>query len=257
MISRKMPGVDHQEHQHAERDAERAHPDVDGPPADLVGQPGPSHGGEDADRRGDAQRGQRLGFGRQLGVLQVGDHVGDRHRVAGGLGDAKADAAHDVSPVLLITLTIGDLTMSPCSLTSSNTGDSGTLARMIRPTMTRKMLAKNGTRHAQSPPRCTLTRNTRLASSRPDRETGLHHAGVLALLSPRGVLVAHQDRATPFGAERHALDDAHGDQQDRREDADGGVGGQQADRRTWPDPSRSARPPARACGRPCRRGDRR
>src|SRR3954463_5399598 len=52
----------------------------------------------------------------------------------------------------LTTATIGDLTISPLSLTFSNTGDSGTLARMIRPTTTSRMLARNGTRHAQSPP---------------------------------------------------------------------------------------------------------
>lgn len=68
---------------------------------------------------------------------------------------------------VLRTSTIGALTTLPSFLTSSNTGDSGTLARMISPTITRKMLARKGTRQAQSPPRCTLTRNTRLASSRP------------------------------------------------------------------------------------------
>ena len=43
------------------------------------------------------------------------------------------------------------------------------------------------------------------------------------------MLVAHQDRPAPLGAEGDALDDAHRHQQDRGQDAHGGVGGQQAD----------------------------
>jgi len=46
------------------------------------------------------------------------------------------------------------------ALTSSNTGDSGILERMIRPTMTRTMDSRNGMRQAQVPGRCTVTRKT-------------------------------------------------------------------------------------------------
>jgi hypothetical protein len=42
-------------------------------------------------------------------------------------------------------------------------------------------------------------------------------------------LVHHDRRAAPFPAERQPLHDAQQDEQDGREDADGGVGGQQAD----------------------------
>ena len=70
MINRKSAGVHQQEHQHPEGHRERADIEVDGAPADLVGEPGPAHRGEDADRRRDAQRGQRLGFAGQLLGLQ-------------------------------------------------------------------------------------------------------------------------------------------------------------------------------------------
>ena len=129
----------------------------------------------------------------------------------------------------LMTWVIGFLTISPRALTSSKTGDSGTLERMIMPTMTSRMDSRNGTRQAQVPGRWTLTRKTRLASSSPTREAGLHDAGVLALASPGGVFVGHQDRAAPFGAVGQALDDADDDQQDAGPDADALVGGQQAD----------------------------
>ncbi len=62
---------------------------------------------------------------------------------------------------------IGDFAIVPASLTSSNTGDSGTFERMIRPTATKTMLARNGTRQARESPRWTLNRKTRLASSSP------------------------------------------------------------------------------------------
>ena len=62
---------------------------------------------------------------------------------------------------------IGFLTISPRALTSSKTGDSGTLERMMMPTMTSRMDSRNGTRQAQVPGKWTVTRKTRLASSRP------------------------------------------------------------------------------------------
>ena len=158
---------------------------------------------------------------------------------------------------VLITATIGDLTISPCSLTSSNTGDSGTLARMIRPTMTRTMLARNGSRHAQSPSQVHADQEHQVGQQQANREARLHHARVAALFLPRRVLVAHQDRPTPLGAERDALDDAH------RRPAGSGRAGRPRRRwaagrsRRWPAPSRSARRPAPACVPPCRPGDRR
>ena len=36
----------------------------------------------------------------QLLAGEVGQHEGDRHRVAGGLGDAQAERAQDVAPVV-------------------------------------------------------------------------------------------------------------------------------------------------------------
>src|SRR3712207_7851336 len=66
-------------------------------------------------------------------------------------------ALHDALPILM-TSTMGDLTMSPWSLTSSKTGDSGTLERMIRPTATSTMLARKGMRQADR-------KSTRLNSS--------------------------------------------------------------------------------------------
>ena len=124
---------------------------------------------------------------------------------------------------------MGDLTMAPLSLTSSKTGDSGTLERMIRPTTTSTMLARNGMRQASSPPRLTLNEEHEVGQQQPDREAGLDDAGVLSLRFPGGVLVAHQDRAAPFRAEGQALDDADEHEQGRSQQAHLGVGGEQAD----------------------------
>jgi hypothetical protein len=94
---------------------------------------------------------------------------------------------------VLMTSTMGDLTMSPLSLTSSKTGDSGTLEQQAY------------------------------------REAGLDDAGVLALGLPRCMLVAHQDGTAPFGAERQALHDADEYQQGGGQQPNLAVGGQQAD----------------------------
>ena len=102
-------------------------------------------------------------------------------------------------------------------MTSSKTGDSGTFERMIRPTITSTMLARNGTRQAQFAAEVHADQEDQVGQQQPDREAGLHDAGVLALGLPGGVLVGHQDRAAPFGAEGQALDDADEDQQRRRQ----------------------------------------
>ncbi len=124
---------------------------------------------------------------------------------------------------------MGDFTMSPLSLTSSKTGDSGTLERMIRPTTTSTMLARNGMRQASSPPSWTLKRNTRLASSSPTGKPAWTMPVYLPLDFHGCVFVAHEDGAAPFRAEGQALDDADEHQQSRGQQTDLAVGGEQAD----------------------------
>ena len=51
MINRKMPVLTSRNISTPKGTRERADPQVDGAPADLVGEPGPGHGGDDADRR--------------------------------------------------------------------------------------------------------------------------------------------------------------------------------------------------------------
>ena len=106
-------------------------------------------------------------LGGQLFVLEVGDHVGDRHRVAGGLGDAKADAAQDVAPIGLDHLHDRGLDDVAVLLDVLEHRRLGHLGADDQPDDDQEDAARNGTRQAQSPPRCTLTKNTRLASSSP------------------------------------------------------------------------------------------
>ena len=65
------------------------------------------------------------------------------------------------------TSTSGFFDSSPSSLSSSNSGDSSTLSRMMIPTAIRIADSRNGTRHAHWPPSGTLIRNARFASSSP------------------------------------------------------------------------------------------
>ena len=62
---------------------------------------------------------------------------------------------------------MGEREIVPASLTSSKTGDSGTFDRMTKPTATSTMLDRKGIRQASDPPRWTLNKKTRLASSSP------------------------------------------------------------------------------------------
>jgi hypothetical protein len=61
----------------------------------------------------------------------------------------------------------GFLAMSPSSFSSSNSGDSSTLSRMMMPTTTSTALSRKGTRHAHWGPSGTLPRKAMLASSSP------------------------------------------------------------------------------------------
>ena len=124
---------------------------------------------------------------------------------------------------------IGFLTISPRALTSSKTGDSGTLERMIDADDDQDDGQQE--RHPPGPGtgQVDADQEHQVGQQQPDREAGLDDAGVLALGFPGGVFVGHQDRAAPFGAVGQALDDADEDEQDAGPDADGLVGGQQAD----------------------------
>ncbi len=62
-----------------------------------------------------------------------------------------------------------------------------------------------------------------------DRIAHLHHGAQHAAALLGRVLDHHQHRAAPLAAEADALEEAKGDEQDRRRDADLGVGRQQAD----------------------------
>ena len=130
----------------------------------------------------------------------------------------------------LTTSTIGDLTISPLLL---DVFEDRRLRHLRADDQTDD--DEDDAREERHPPRPVTAEvdadeEHKVGDEQTDREARLDDAGVAALLLPRCVLVAHQDGAAPLGAERQALNDANGHQQDRCQHADGRVGRQQADR---------------------------
>ena len=219
--------VDHEEQRHTPGDGERGAEQVDRAAADAVGERAPQDGGDDAERGGDHQRGQG---GRAVGQLlarQVGQDEGDRHGVARGLGDAQAERAQHVAPVVAQHLeqrVLRDLALFLQLLELGRLLD-------LEPDEDADD-DQHGAEQERHPPRPLVAQRhadqeREVGQQQPDREARLGDAGVEALLAPGRVLEAHEDRAAPLGAEREALDDADGDEQDPAQHADLLVGGQQ------------------------------
>ena len=161
--------------------------------------------------------------------LEVGQHEGDGHGVAGGLGDAQADAAQDVPPVLLEDLgdrVLDDLAAGLDLFEDRGLGDLGADDQADDDQHDGQQ-----ERHPPGPGAGQVDgdQEDQVGQQQADREAGLDDAGVLALGAPGGVFVGHQDGPAPFGAVGQALHDADHDEQDAGPDADALVGRQQPD----------------------------
>ena len=216
------PGVHEHEHQHAPDDAECAARQVLRAAADPVRQPPPSPRWPRCRSPPRPQRHQGLGPRRQLVVVEVGDHVGDRHRVAGRLGDAKSDAPQDVAPVVAHRVDDGRTRDRPGLLDFFE----DRRLRHLRPDdqsdpRTRTMLARKGIRQADH--RDDAEQEDQVGQQQPDREAGLDDAGEAAFAAT--VRARRPSRwPRPIRRRRPPLDDANGHQQDGGEDADGLIG---------------------------------
>ena len=178
---------------------------------------------------GDADGDQGQGVVGQFLGLEVGQHEGDGDGVAGGFGDAQADAAQDVPPVFADDLgdrVLDDLAAGLDLFEDRGLGDLGADDQADDDQHDGQQ-----ERHPPGPGAGQVDgdQEDQVGQQQPDREAGLHDAGVFALVAPGGVFVGHQDRAAPFGAVGQALDDADQDEQDAGPDTDARVGGQQAD----------------------------
>jgi 2-hydroxycyclohexanecarboxyl-CoA dehydrogenase len=225
----EQPGVDQQEHRYAEEDDERADRQVDRLAADAVRERTPEGCRDYANSCSDTKRDQGGLFVRDLSGVDVGDHVRDRHGVAGGLRDTESDAAQDVAPVLSDHLNdrrLHDLARAFDFFEDWRLWD----------------LGADDEAHYYEQDRCEewhapgpITRQHAAAEEdevgqeEPDRESGLHEPCEEAFAFPRRVLVGHQNGSAPLGSEGEALHDSDNDEQGRREHSHHGVGRQQAD----------------------------
>ena len=108
---------------------------------------------------------------------------------------------------------------------SRNTGDSLTASRTNMPTRISTADSRNGMRqphaaNASSDWNAASSARTPVASRLPGGSTGLRPGRPEAAVLGLAVLGDQQHRAAPLAAQREALDEPEGDQQDRREDAD-------------------------------------
>ena len=213
-------GVDQHEHREREDHHDEGAEQVDRSAADLVGGLTPVVGGEDADRGSHADRDQGQGVVGQFLGLEVGQHERDGNGVACGLGDAKPDAAQDVPPVFPDDLGDGvldDLAAGLDLFEDRGLGDLGADDQADDD--------QDDGQQERDPPgpgagQVDRDQEHQVGQQQPDREPGLHDAGVFALVAPGGVFVGHQDRAAPFGAVGQALDDADENEQDAGPDTD-------------------------------------
>ena len=241
----------------ANRAAKGRGPDVQGTAADAVGQRGPGLGGEDADGRGDAQGDQGLGLVRQVLAVEVGNHVRDGHGVAGGLGDAQADALDDVAPVRLDDLHDGGLHDGAAVLDLVEDRGLGNLGADDQAHDHQHDAGQERDAPGQFAAEVDAAQEGQVGQQQANREAGLDDAGVLALGSSTV-------RARSSSGWRRPIR--------RRRPGPGRCGRRPAVRepagpprrrwaagrwRRWPGPSGSGRRPGRACGLPCRRGGRR
>ena len=175
----------------------------------------------------DGDQGQGV-VGQVLG-LEVGQHEGDGHRVAGGLGDPQADAAQDVAPV--IPQDLGDRVLDDLAAGLDLFEHRGLGHLGADDQADDDQHDGQQERHPPGPGAGQVhgDQEDQVGQQQADREAGLHDAGVLALGAPGGVFVGHQDGAAPFGAVGQALHDADQDQQDAGPDAHALVGREQAD----------------------------
>src|ERR1700730_12414241 len=105
------------------------------------------------------------------------------------------------------------------------------LRRVLRPDASRKPSRRGVTRLPRRAALRPVSATTVKAVGNGIRTIRSNGAAVKALLVRRCVFNRHQHRATPFAAETETLDQAAGDQQDRRPYAERVIGRQQPDRR--------------------------
>src|SRR6476620_7748346 len=193
-------GVDEQEQREREDHHDGGAEQVDPAAADPVGGLAPVVGGEDADPGGDAQGGEGEGVVGEFLALEVGQHEGDGDGVAGGFGDAQADAAQDVPPVLFEDLGDGVLDDLAAGLDLFEDGGLGDLAADNEADDDQDDGQQE--RDAPGPGAGQVDRDEedQVGQEQADREAGLDDAGVLAFAAPGGVFVGHEDGAAPFGA---------------------------------------------------------
>ena len=165
----------------------------------------------------------------QVLAVQVGNHVSDGHGVAGGLGDAQADALDDVAPVGLQDLLDGRLDDVAAVLDLVEDGGFGDLGADDQSDDDQHDAGQEGNAPGEFAAELDAEEEHEVGQQQPDREAGLDHAGVLSLRFPGCVFVAHEDGAAPLRAEGQALDDADKHQQSRSQQTHLGVGGEQAD----------------------------
>ncbi len=195
----------------------------------------PNHGiSDDLDGRGD-QHGVQ---GVAVRQLEVGGDVGGDEQDEGVEGDVDPDPRADGEQHLLrvgrSTSTIGARALRVGLLHLAEQRALGDRHPDPQPDEHQQPLSRNGTRQPQDSNAASVVSAAHqgqdaVGQQQPDRHADLRPAGVEPTALRVARLQRHQHGAAPLAAEAEALHEAQRDQQDRRPDADRGVGRQQAD----------------------------